>query len=181
MVLYLSSVIPFELIFSFGSFNKITRFTRLGKLYKLVRMTKIMRLLRITKIEHKQVRNLGEMLKIGAGTERFIYLIITFMVMQHAIACMWIFVARMDDDSSKKNWLYVCGFQDSPSLEIYVTALYFTITTLVTVGYGDITAKTVSEKIVAAFLMMIGVVTFSYMTGSLSSLIQSIDSNEAQL
>lgn len=84
-----SSVIPFELIFEFGRFNKIARFTRLGKMYKLIRMAKIMRLLRFSKIKHKMVRHLGDILKIGAGTERFIYLLFTFLIMQHVIACLW--------------------------------------------------------------------------------------------
>ncbi|TNV85871.1 hypothetical protein FGO68_gene14280 [Halteria grandinella] len=177
----LSSVIPFELLFSFGSFNKITRFTRLGKLYKLLRMTKIMRVLRISKIKNKEVRNLSEIIKISAATERFIYLIITFTVMQHVVACLWIFVAKMDDDSSKANWIYIKDMVDENDQDVYVTALYFTVTTLVTVGYGDITPQSSQEKIFCMVIMIIGIVTFSYMTGSLSSIIQSIDSNEAHI
>jgi hyperpolarization activated cyclic nucleotide-gated potassium channel 1 len=49
------------------------------------------------------------------------------------------------------------------------------------VGYGDITAYNESEKIICSLLMILGVLTFSYMTGALSSIIQSYDNSEAQL
>ncbi len=65
--------------------------------------------------------------------------------------------------------------------ELYMTSFYFTITTIVTVGYGDITAISIIEKIVAVFLMITGVIAFSFATGTLASIIQNQDSNEAKL
>jgi hypothetical protein len=50
-----------------------------------------------------------------------------------------------------------------------------------TVGYGDITPDSVSEKIITVMLMLIGVVLFSYATGSISSIISSADSEDARL
>lgn len=55
--------------------------------------------------------------------------------------------------------------------ELYMTSFYFTITTIVTVGYGDITAVSVIEKVVAVFLMITGVIAFSFATGTLASII----------
>jgi Ion channel len=52
---------------------------------------------------------------------------------------------------------------------------------LVTVGYGDITAVSMPEKLMCIFLMILGVVSFSIMTGALSSIIASYDSREALL
>jgi hypothetical protein len=49
------------------------------------------------------------------------------------------------------------------------------------VGYGDITAISASEKILAVFLMIFGVVAFSFATGALSSIIANIDQSEAIL
>ena len=50
-----------------------------------------------------------------------------------------------------------------------------------TVGYGDITAVGDGEKLVAVFLMMLGVIAFSFGTGALSSIIASYDSSQARL
>ena len=62
-----------------------------------------------------------------------------------------------------------------------MTSLYFTVTTIVTVGYGDITAQNSSEKIFAIFIMIIGVISFSFTTGSLASIISALDSKETEL
>jgi hypothetical protein len=50
-----------------------------------------------------------------------------------------------------------------------------------TVGYGDIKAESVTEKLLAILLMLIGVILFSYATGSISSIISSADSEDARL
>ena len=64
--------------------------------------------------------------------------------------------------------------------ELYVTSFYFTVTTILTVGYGDILAISVAEKLMCIMLMIIGVVSFSFATGSLSSIISNYDSSEGK-
>jgi hypothetical protein len=50
-----------------------------------------------------------------------------------------------------------------------------------TVGYGDITAQSLGEKLLAILLMLIGVVAFSLATGSISSIISNAETAEEQL
>jgi len=47
------------------------------------------------------------------------------------------------------------------------------------VGYGDISAMNTGERILSAFLMLVGVIAFSFATGSLSSIMSTYDSSEA--
>ena len=91
-----------------------------------------------------------------------------------------VFTARFNDNS-KINWIYANQLNDVEDYELYITAFYFTVTTIVTVGYGDITAKSVGEKFVAIFLMLIGVIAFSFGTGALASIISSYDSSQVKL
>jgi hypothetical protein len=65
--------------------------------------------------------------------------------------------------------------------ELYVTSFYFTTTTILTVGYGDISAYSLAEKFLCIVLMIIGVISFSFATGALSSIISNYDSTEASL
>ncbi len=81
-----------------------------------------------------------------------------------------VFIAELDD-MSRANWIFVGDFTDMPKGELYVTSFYFTVTTIVTVGYGDITPVSIIEKILCIFLMITGVIGFSFVTGSLASLI----------
>jgi hypothetical protein len=66
-------------------------------------------------------------------------------------------------------------------MDLYITSFYFTVTTITTVGYGDITGGTTVEKIICICLMIIGVIAFSFATSSLSSLLSNIDATQASL
>ena len=55
------------------------------------------------------------------------------------------------------------------------------MTTITTVGFGDISGGTISEKIICVVLMVIGVISFSFATGTLSSILSNLDSSNAKL
>jgi hypothetical protein len=92
----LISVIPFDLVYDSGNVNKIARFTRIGKVYKLVRLTKLARLIKIVKIQNEFIKHVTDLLKIGAGFERVVTLLLTFFILQHVTACLWIFFGKLD-------------------------------------------------------------------------------------
>lgn len=107
----LISVIPFDIILMYGNVNRVARFTRIGKLYKIIRMTKMVRLLKIAKVRNKLVKDISELLRIGVGFERLLFLMVIFILLLHIIACFWVFIARYDD-YSKDNWIYSKGIMD---------------------------------------------------------------------
>lgn len=86
-------------------YNRVVRFARIGKLFKIIRMMRLVRLLKIIKERNNLGKYMTEMLRIGLGLERFIFMLIIYLVLQHIIAFIWVFIARYDD-SSKKNWIY---------------------------------------------------------------------------
>jgi len=48
---------------------------------------------------------------------------------------------------------------------------------MATVGYGDICAKTLEERLYCVALMILGVIVFTVISGALSSLISNYDSS----
>ena len=64
---------------------------------------------------------------------------------------------------------------DYDDLELYIVSFYFTVTTIVTVGYGDITPKNAQERLFCVILMLIGVISFSFITSTLTSIISTQD------
>ena len=46
---------------------------------------------------------------------------------------------------------------------------------MTTVGYGDISGQNNLERFVSIFIMLVGVMAFSFATGSLSSIMASYD------
>jgi hypothetical protein len=65
--------------------------------------------------------------------------------------------------------------------ELYLTSLYYTVTTMTTVGYGDINGGSAIERGVSIMIMMVGVIAFSFATGSLTSILSNYDQANAKL
>ena len=59
--------------------------------------------------------------------------------------------------------------------DLYAMSFYWTITTITTVGYGDINGTNTTEFIFCSIMMVIGVVGFSFANGSLASIITNFD------
>jgi len=82
------------------------------------------------------------------------------------VTCFWLILAKIEEDP--EDLIRNSDLQDESDFYVYVTAFYYTITTITTVGYGDISPVTIVEKIFGICMMCLGVVAFSFATGSLS-------------
>jgi voltage-gated potassium channel len=51
---------------------------------------------------------------------------------------------------------------------IYISAFYFILTTITTVGYGDISGSTTNEILFSMFVEFVGLTFFSFLTGTIS-------------
>ena len=66
-------------------------------------------------------------------------------------------------------------FNDVSQGELYLTSMYYTITTMTAVGYGDINGGSALERAVSIIIMLVGVIAFSFATGSLTSILSNYD------
>ena len=58
-----------------------------------------------------------------------------------------------------------------------MAALYWTMTSMTTVGYGDITPCNDIERAFAALVMVVGVLTYSYIVAKMTEIVTYIDIN----
>lgn len=109
--------------------------------------------------------------------------------MNHVVACVWFVIGRNNmkekhneacflgfpyDDRHKLatcTWYQLNGYADAPVSRafLYITCLYWAVTTVTTVGYGDLTANTIAEKLFVLLVEVAGVALFASFVSALSS------------
>ena len=57
------------------------------------------------------------------------------------------------------------GFDDMSSVHQGIAVMYYAMTTLTTVGFGDYSPRSDSERIFISFVLLVGVSIFSYLMG----------------
>lgn len=157
--------------------------TRISKLYKLVKVTRLIRLLKLMKKQNNQVIDkIGSSLKISQGFERLSFFFLMLLLLCHFVCCLWIFVARnfQDDEIDGDTWIEAGGYGEYSVFDLYFTSYYFTVTTITTVGYGDIRGNSSIERVICFFLHLIGVLTYSFASGSLTSILANYDTYNEQ-
>lgn len=70
--------------------------------------------------------------------------------------------------------------QEMNSSDKYLTSIYWTVTTITTVGYGDVSISTNLERVFCIALMVLGVVAFGLLSGSLTNILSNYDVTNAQ-
>jgi len=64
---------------------------------------------------------------------------------------------------------------------MYITSLYYTITSITTVGYGDLRATSYLERTLGFVIMIIGCLVYTFYTGTLASVLVNYDQSTAKL
>ena len=163
-------------------YNKLTRISRLPKLYRLLKLTKLLRMTRMSSKGNvnKITKFFFEKLKINANIERLIFFILTFLLLNHLCSYFLFFMTKIQD-LNPDSWVVRLGYADSSNFELYIISFYWTLTTVTTVGYGDITAGTTTERVYNLFIMSFGVLLYSFAIGSLSSIVSTLDQKTEEM
>jgi CRP-like cAMP-binding protein len=161
------------------NYNRLIRLLRVPRMYRLLRVFRLMKLTRTFKA-NSLVRKLINTLKMNNGIVRLLRFAVTIMILVHVTGCFWFFLAKLDD-FGPDTWVTRYGYSNKPNIELYILAVYYVFTTLTTVGYGDITARTLNEQVFAIVLMGFGVGFYSYTISNLSTIMENIDIRSANL
>lgn len=182
-VLDLISSFPFSvldlLITSDSNYNTTTRLTRLSRLYKLARISRIAKAMKFSN-RTDLFSKVQDFLHVNSRIYKLMKFLVVVSVAVHICACFWFFTWQLDD-LSRDSWVVRCGYADSSTDQQYLASVYWAVVTVVTVGFGDISAKTELEMTLAILWMIVGVGFYSFTIGSLSSFLTSIDTRESVL
>ena len=90
-------------------------------------------------------------------------------------------IDNLEEDLSAVRWVSKClpetwgNDEDTFNFELYICSTYFIITTTATVGYGDISASTSTERVFCMVLMLVGVACFTFLAGALGAIFDKSD------
>lgn len=158
-------------------YNTLVRLVRVPRLYRLLRL---LRLVKAFRRESKLFRFLQDVSQVNLRFSKMVNFGLTLWAAIHISACIWYFTARASD-FDYTTWVVRDGCLDEDSLSIYIRSFYWAVCTMVTVGYGDVTAYTITEQVFAVIWMLVGAAFFTYAISSLSAFFMSIDSLESVL
>lgn len=80
-----------------------------------------------------------------------------------------------------ETWITAAGIQDKSYGEKYLTSMYWGYTTMLTVGYGDITPNTITEHIFAIIWMCLGAGIYTQVIGNLASVLATMDTKDSTI
>uniref|UniRef100_A0A3Q4MMQ9 Potassium voltage-gated channel subfamily H member 7-like n=1 Tax=Neolamprologus brichardi TaxID=32507 RepID=A0A3Q4MMQ9_NEOBR len=165
----LFAAIPFDLLI-FRSTSKVF----------ILNLLKTARLLRLVRV----ARKLDRYSEYGAAV--LFLLMCTFVLIAHWLACIWYAIGFVERPYTETGWLDNLAEQlgkaynetdssSGPSVkDKYVTALYFTLSSLTSVGFGNVSPNTNSEKIFSICVMVIGSLMYASIFGNVSAIIQRL-------
>ncbi|XP_025991230.1 potassium voltage-gated channel subfamily H member 2 isoform X10 [Solenopsis invicta] len=153
----------------------------------LIGLLKTARLLRLVRV----ARKIDRYSEYGAAV--LLLLMATFALIAHWMACIWYAIGNAERPTlkSKVGWLdilandthqfYTHNNTGGPSIKSrYITALYFTFSSLTSVGFGNVAPNTDAEKIFTIIVMLIGSLMYASIFGNVSAIIQRLYSGTAR-
>lgn len=109
-----------------------------------------------------------------------------FMILfvAHIFAICFIGIARLEihQNEGARTWMTSVGrdLQDESWESIYSWAIYWSVATMTTVGYGDIGAKSPIEALYVSCALLISCGFFSYTFGLIGMLIKDLNEQDVE-
>lgn len=156
-----------------GQYSELLRFLRLPRIYRLA---KIIRILDSSSPagQNRLLERCKDVLKLNHGSVKLLTTVLMIGIAIHLAACFW-FLSAKASALGPETWVARIGQVDAPASTQYLASVYWAVTTLATVGYGDINGFTNTERLLSVCWMFCGIYFFSFTIGSLTSFLSNID------
>lgn len=93
---------------------------------------------------------------------------------------MWAFVGdpKKDYNKGKITWIDNKGLENESWQVIYLYSYYWSVLTVMTVGYGDIVPQNIWEVICATIAISLGCIVFAYIISSVGDIVEEIQKDQ---
>jgi len=153
------------------------------RLVRLLRLTSSFRLLRFGKVS----KALEQEVHFSYAVRSLSKYVCLVLLVGHWVACFWGLVAHWSD-SYEDSWVtdycptIQCDVNDLLDIgfELYTAALYFSIMTITSIGYGNIIPINMLEHWTCVAIMLFGASIWAYTIGNASSIIATMGYDTAE-
>lgn len=154
--------------------------TRLFRVLRLLRLLKILRLLRVLKLTRifTRIESYLDLSLVLNSILSLLKLSGLLLIIAHWLACIWYLLGVLQTEYAE-TWLTQANLQDETWDVQYIASIYWAVTTMITVGYGDITPVTPNERILATCVMIVASGVFAFTMNSISRLLQQMNQGKA--
>ena len=131
----------------------------------------INRLLRFARI----VKKFDDFVDSNSG--RIVFLMSMFLTIAHFMGSLFFWIGR-SQELSVTGGRWIDGdirLENEPFHFQYITSVYWALTTVGTVGYGDVTASSDLERFFTIICMFLGALIYAIIFGTLTTVIQNLD------
>jgi len=162
----LFSVVPFELLFiPFFDHSFISLPIFLLRINRLIRIRSLVLI-----VDEWKTTN-----EIHPLFVKSIKLISIVFILTQFITCTW-FASSAFQGFPENSWAHLEQIEESDLYTQYIRSLYWCVTTLTTIGYGDIVPTRNIEYIITLIVMIIGASIYAYIIGNIASIVSSANS-----
>jgi len=110
--------------------------------------------------------------KEALATLQVVKLSVVICVLAHYCSCLLYIVTKIED--ADDNWIARTGNYGKPEDQLYVLSLYWSVTTMATVGYGDIAPVTILERLLLVGIMILTSIVFGYILSTIGALLLEV-------
>lgn len=135
------------------------------KIIRVIRLVRLLKLARVLKL--KKLSEHVENLDVNPGIIILISLILKILFVAHLLCCVWAYIGI---EGTHPTWITAFGVQTEDIEGLYVSSLYWTIATMMSVGYGDVSAQNVDERMFSILSQIVGAATFGVILVTVNSL-----------